>query len=152
MMGWFRRLMAAVGTDVAAAELAEGSRPLTPAVSQKFSAGQIWRYENRPGEDASRVIIGKVEQAAEIGTIIHVKIIGLSLKGQGETASVITHAPVAEAQVAASVVELTDEVANLDGLDDGYASWCSAFLAGKAGVFTITLSEIVEYMERVFAQ
>jgi len=151
MNRWFRNLIAAVGIGTAAAACAEEIPPPKPAVSDQFAPGQVWRYKTRPGEEGSRVVIGKIENAPKIGMIVHVKLVSLSLKNPtapGGVVSVMSHAPVSEAQVSASVTELTDEVGDLDGFADGYNTWLSAFRAGDAGVFTITLSEIAEYMEQ----
>src|SRR5262245_23233410 len=132
-------LMAVAAICVSAQVLAEELPPPQPAVSEQFSVGQVWRYRTRPGEEGSRVIIGKIEQIPEMGTIVHVKLIGLSLKGPAGvgTATVMNHAPVSEAQVSASVTDLTEEVGDLDGFTAGYETWLSAFRAGKAGVFTL---------------
>lgn len=152
MNGRMLSLLAAFCIGAAAAALAEELPPPEPAVSSQFSPGQVWRYKTRPGEESSRVVIGKVERAPNLGTIVHVKLIGLSIEGPGGVASVMSHAPVSEAQVSASVTELTSEVADLEGFAEGYGTWLSAFRAGKAGVFTRTLAEIAEYMERALNQ
>ena len=64
----------------------------------------------------------------------------------------MNHAPVSEAAFAASVTELTDEVADLDGFSEGYETWLASFQDDDAGVFTITLAEIAEMMEGALNQ
>src|SRR5262245_2097527 len=111
-----------------------------PATSSHFEANQVWRYNTRPGEEASRVIIGKIERWPRLGTVIHIKLTGLRLAtGQ----SVVPHAPVAEDQIVASVTDLTTEAADLEGLEEGYEVW----LASRGGAWTITLAELVDVLE-----
>ncbi len=123
--------------------------------SERFASGQVWLYKTRPTEEASRVIIGKIEMTPKVGTIVHVKLIGLRLKNSsalGGFSTVLTHAPVSEAALSASVTELSNEVFDLDGFSEGYNTWLSSFRTGDAGVFTISLSEIAEAMEQALNQ
>lgn len=133
---------------------AEELPPPEPASSEQFAPGQVWRYKTRPGEESSRAIIGKIEKSP-IGTIVHVKLTGLRLKNPfapGGLITVLPHAPVSEVALSASVTELTNEASDLDGFSEGYNIWLSAFRTGKAGVFTLTLSEIAGVIEQSFNQ
>lgn len=122
------------------------------ASSPRYRVGQVWRYQTRPGEEASRVIIGRIEKIEGVGTVVHVKLTGLDLRGPQGVATVMFHAPVGEAYLSASVTELTDERGDLDGFAEGYAMWRVAYREGKAGVFTLTLFEILETMEQALHQ
>jgi hypothetical protein len=122
------------------------------ASSPRYRVGQVWRYQTRPGEEASRAIIGRIERIEGIGIVVHVKLTGLELRGPQGVASVTFHAPVAEPQLSASVTELTEERGDLDGFAEGYAKWRAAYRDGKAGVFTLTLFEILETMEQALNQ
>ncbi len=62
------------------------------------------------------------------------------------------HAPVSAKAFTRSVLALTNESVDLEGFVEGYESWHSAFTDGNAGIFTITLAEIVEYMEQALNQ
>ena len=155
MKRWFRGFLTAVGIATAAAGCAEELPPPEPATSSQFEPGQVWRYKTRPGEEGSRVIVGKIEHAPKLGTIVHVKLTGLRLKNPSAPAGiseVMSHAPVSEPQLSASVTELTDGDGDLEGFSDGYATWLSSYRSGEAGVFTISLAEIAEYMERALSQ
>jgi hypothetical protein len=150
MKHWVCCLLLIAGIGGAASVRADDHPTLKPATSKQFAVGQVWRYKTRPVDEGSRVIIGKIEQAPELGTIVHVKLTGLSLKApNGMTASVVSHLPVSEAKVSASVTELTKEVGDLEGFSDGYAQWAAAFHDGRAGVYTLTLSEIVELTQKM---
>ncbi len=147
--------LTALSIGAAPAANAKELPPPEPMRSKQFASGQVWLYKTRPTEEASRVIIGKIEKTPKVGTIVHVKLTGLRLKNSsalGGFSTVLTHAPVSEAALSASVTELTDEVSDLDGFSEGYNTWLSSFRAGDAGVFTITLSEIAEAMEQALNQ
>src|SRR6185295_6191348 len=48
-------------------------------VSDKFKVGQVWRYDNRPGEDSSTLTILKIEKYEKGDTIIHIRIDGVRI-------------------------------------------------------------------------
>jgi hypothetical protein len=127
------------------------SARLLPAPSSRFRAGQVWRYRCRPGEDGSRAIVGRVEAVAGGQIIVHVQLVGLNVRNpdapSGRSA-VIQHSPVAELQVAQSVVGLESEDGLVVGFDEGYAMWRQGFEAGNAGVFTVPLAEVVSLIEQ----
>jgi hypothetical protein len=118
------------------------------ASSPRYRVGQVWRYQTRPGEEASRVIVGRIERIEGLGTVVHVKLTGLRLRGPQGVATVMFHAPVAEPQLSASVTDLTEARGDLGGFAEGYAMWRSAYESGQAGVFTQPLSEVVDSMEQ----
>ncbi len=89
-------LLAALSIVAAAAANAEEFPSPEPMSSDQFAPGQVWRYKTRSGEEASRVIIGRIEKSPKIGTIVHVKLTGLQIKNPdapGGHSSVMTHAP-----------------------------------------------------------
>ena len=148
-------LLTTAGIGSAPGSNAKKHPPPEPASSEQFAVGQVWLYKTRPAEETSRVIIGKIEKSPYIGTIVHVKLTGLhiqDLSAPGGFISVMTHAPVTEAALSTSVTELSNEVSDLDGFAEAYNTWLSAFRPGGAGVFTLTLSEIVEVMEQTLNQ
>ncbi|NKB59718.1 MAG: hypothetical protein GKS00_25655 [Alphaproteobacteria bacterium] len=123
-----------------------------PTTSERFKVGQVWTYKTRTVETGSRVIIGKIEKIPQIGTVVHVKLVGLHLKNplaDGGYGSVIQHLPVSEAALLDSVVARTSDVADLTGFSDGYETWLSAYRNEGAGVFTGPLAEIADMMEQV---
>lgn len=151
MTDTFRIRIAAMGLAVVVGACSTGPPLPERASSPQFRVGQVWRYETRPGEEASRVIVGRVERIEGIGKVVHVKLTGLHLASSaapGVVGTIMFHAPVTEAQVAASVLELTDEQGDLDGFAEGYATWLSAYRVGEAGVFTLPLSDVVAATEQ----
>jgi hypothetical protein len=130
------------------AACASGPPPPERASSPRYRVGQVWRYQTRPGEEASRAIVGRIEKIEGVGSVVHVKLTALRLRGPQGVATVIFHAPVAEPQLSASVTELTGERGDLEGFAEGYALWRSAYESGKAGVFTLPLAGVVDSMEQ----
>ena len=150
-----RRLagMLVAGIALASAIGACSTAPPAPerASSPQFRIGQVWRYQTRPGEGASRVIIGRIERIEGIGKVVHVKLTDLKLMSPaapGSVATIMFHAPVREDWLAASVVELTTERGDLAGFAEGYGKWLAAYRTGEAGVFTVPLSDVVATMEQ----
>jgi hypothetical protein len=140
-------VLAALGIGLAMAACSERRPPSDPAAKARLAIGQVWRYETRPGEEESRVIIAKIEKDPQAGTIVHVKLTGLRIpnpQAPDGINSVLPHAPVSEAAVLASVTELTDERADLAGFAEGYETWRQA----RGGVFTMPLSEVVGFVEQ----
>ena len=155
MRKWLSTFLAALSIVATPAVDAEEIPSPEPMSSDQFAPGQVWRYNTRSGEEASRVIIGRIEKSPKIGTIVHVKLTGLRIKNPdapGGLSLVMTHAPISESALSASVTELTKEVSDLDGFSEGYNTWLSSFRVGDAGVFTIPLSQVTEVMEQTLNQ
>lgn len=113
-----------------------------PPPGPQFSAGQVWRYWTRPGEEESRAIVGKVETLEDGRSIVHVKVTGVRMvdpRAPGGFWPTLSHAPVAEEAFAESVTELTSDLPDLAEFDDGYRVW----LENHGGVFTISLAELL---------
>jgi hypothetical protein len=114
--------------------------------------GDQWTYRTRPGEGSSTLTIGKVETTPKLGVVVHVSLAGVRIKnshaptGYSET---IAHMPFAEAALDKSVTALVTTAPVPLAFADGYGEWRRAFDAGKAGAFTITVSEGVDFMEQV---
>jgi hypothetical protein len=113
----------------------------------KYRAGQVWRYATRPGEEGSTLLIQRVERDEKLGTIIHVSVAGLNLRGTAGTKSEIGHMPFAETAITRSVVNLVSE-GESPRTSQGYTLWRQAFAEGKAGVFTISVAEAVSFVEQ----
>jgi hypothetical protein len=116
-----------------------------------FHAGEVWRYHTRPSEPDSIVIIVRVDEEPESGTVVHVFVDGLRVRNPRHPegfSGAISHMPFTESAMAASVTELLGQADALPPFEEGYESWRSAWDAGEAGVFTITVAEAVEVMEQ----
>ena len=127
----------------------------TPALAASFEEGQIWRYQTRPGEEASRLFIARIDRGIGTQTIYHIYLDGLKLKNplyEGGVQDHLPHAPVTRQSLEASVTELLEENATMPDIAEGYAAWLLAFEKGQAGFFTLPVNQIVQHIEDAFAQ
>ncbi|NNE82588.1 MAG: hypothetical protein HKN28_01320 [Alphaproteobacteria bacterium] len=150
-----RTFLIILALSVQASAHAQRLQPPESSTDERFAVGQVWIYKTRPTEEASRVLIGKIESVSGLGNIIHVKLIGLRLResfAPDTRVSVMNHAPMSEVAFASSVIELTDELADLEGFSEGYNTWRSAFRAGEAGIFTISLAEAIGFIDQMLSQ
>lgn len=126
-----------------------------PAAAQEFRAGQIWRYDTRPGEEGSRLFIARIDRGPSTQSIYHIYLDGLQLKNPlfaGGVQGHLPHAPVTRQTLETSVTTLEAEDATMPDIAEGYATWLLAFEKGQAGVFNQPVKEIVQIIEDAFAQ
>lgn len=125
------------------------------AQSEQFAVGDVWTYKTRPGEEASRLIIGKVENIEKIGMVIHIKLLDIKIKNADAPNGLSTemiHAPITEAALKKSVIKKVAKDGNLDDFNEGYETWLASYQQGDAGAFCIPVSEIVGCMEKAVNQ
>lgn len=119
-----------------------------------YAEGQAWAYHSRPGEEASRIMIRKIETEPEDGQVFHVSILGVKLRNHrvpGGAQPAMNHAAVLRTSLDASVVSADGEADNDEAWRDGYAVWRQAYDAGDAGVFDLPVADILGYIEKVVA-
>src|SRR3546814_16714804 len=51
-----------------------------PALAASFEEGQLWRYQTRPGEEASRLFIARIDRGLGTQSLYHIYVAGLKLK------------------------------------------------------------------------
>jgi len=118
-----------------------------------FDVGQVWAYKTRPGEQDSTLLIDKVEDDPKLGRIYHISVSKIHIKGGAATfTDELPHIPV-------SLQTLTASCTHLVGRSDpnpmylrGYRVWRQAFEAGHAGIYTISVSEILDLTEKMLQQ
>lgn len=110
--------------------------------------GQIWKYDNRPGDEESRAIILKLDEEKDGSVIVHVQVLGLDINNPNSDESIeeITHMPFSREAAESSLLELMGET-ELPSYEDGYDDWKQEYEAGNAGGFSITIGESVKYMD-----
>lgn len=116
-----------------------------------LSKGQVWHYEARKGEEDSTLTINHIDYDDEHRAIYHLSIDGIRIQPSQyglEPVTQIHHLPVAENALIESLTELEEAVLPLNGSEEGYASWKSAYKEGNAGVFSIRIAEIINNIER----
>ncbi|WP_445361921.1 hypothetical protein ACJJIL_10545 [Microbulbifer sp. EKSA005] len=114
----------------------------------KVKEGQVWKYDNREGEEDSRAIILKIEESKYDSMVVHVQISGIKIDNpnSGEVIEEITHMPFSIEALGASISELMGEC-EIPDYEDGYNSWKREYINGNAGVFSISIGESVKYMD-----
>lgn len=122
---------------------------------QPFAPGQVWTYNTRPGEEASRIVICRVETDPKLGEIVHIHVNGLRLKNKhapGGASDQIGHMPYSGEALRKSLTKLESTGTVLPSSDSGYQEWRGAFDKGKAGVWTASVSEAIAGMESALNQ
>lgn len=120
-----------------------------------YEVGQVWAYKTRPGEEASRIYIAKIDEDATLGKIFHIYVDGLRIKNRRTDSgfqTALPHSPVDESTLDASVTNLVETVEDLPDISEGYAYWKDAYDSGQGGVFNIPVAQIIEYIESIINQ
>ena len=124
----------------------------TSVMSQDFQVGQIWNYKTRPGEEASRLYIVKIEAWPNGEKIFHVYADNLKIQNPmlaGGIQAELPHAPISLQTLEQSITKQSGTVKSLPDISAGYAAWKEAYDTGEAGVFTIPFGEIISLIEGV---
>ncbi|MBX7223420.1 MAG: hypothetical protein K1Y36_26135 [Blastocatellia bacterium] len=122
--------------------------------SQALRAGQIWLYKTRTGEANSRLTILKTETHPKLGSIIHISVKGLEMNNRrvaGGVSSAIGHIPCQEMALRESLVSMVGQADTAPDLA-GYDIWKEAFNQGRAGIWTIPVSDVIAAIEQVSSQ
>ncbi|MCG8351322.1 MAG: hypothetical protein MI924_26435 [Chloroflexales bacterium] len=117
----------------------------------EYAEGQVWSYKNRPDEEHSTVLINKIESHEQLGNIYHIGVYGVKVRNlhiKGGISTKLPHLPVSEDCLRKSLAKLADNDAPSSDYVEGYKTWKQAFDVGKAGIFTITIAEIVDVIEQ----
>jgi hypothetical protein len=119
-----------------------------------YAEGQVWTYDHRPGEDDSRVVIRKIGLEPEDGEVFHVSILSVKLRNHrvpGGAQPAMHHAAVLRTTLDKSLREVTPITNDDPAWENGYAVWRQAYDNGDAGVFELSVPEILAYIEMVVA-
>ncbi|QDE38404.1 hypothetical protein FIV34_03910 [Luteibacter pinisoli] len=119
-----------------------------------YTPGQAWTYRTRPGEEDSRVVIRKMDIEPEDGEVFHVSILGVKLRNHkvpGGLQPAMHHAAVLRATLEKSLLEHVGDGDAGEQWKDGYAVWRQAYDNGDAGVFDLSVADILGYIEMVVA-
>ena len=128
---------------------------MTTAKAADFEEGQIWRYDTRPHEQGSRLFIARVDRGLWEDPIFHIYVDGLRLKNPYRANGYqdhLPHLPVSRETLEASVTALEEAKAAVPDVSRGYATWRKEFDRGGAGVFTIPVRQIIQYIEEIANQ
>jgi hypothetical protein len=124
--------------------------PLQDVTTSRYQVGQVWKYRTRPNEPDSLLTIVKVELQHSTAIAVHIHVDGLCLKPAepgGTPGTTASHLPFSEEALDASVTNIVDQVVVLPDFEEGYMMWREAFLAGEAGIFSLTVAEVMDFIE-----
>jgi len=128
--------------------LAQSTRPC-PAIEARvsdsqFKPGQVWTYQNRPGESSSTLTILQIDRSEKLGIIVHIRVDGLQVHNpKGDLVPSIEHMPFSRDAMIRSAVRLLRTKGSIPTLE-GYENWRSAC----GGVYTISIADAVSVMEK----
>lgn len=118
-----------------------------------YEVGQVWSYRTRPEEPQSRLYIVRITDSDKLGSIYNIFLDGLFLKNpsiKGGVQDVLPHSPVSAETLDLSVTNLIEtQLSELPEISEGYQLWREAFDRGEAGVFTIPVKQIIQYLEDI---
>ena len=124
--------------------------PLQDVTTSKYKVGQVWAYRTRPNEPHSLLTIVKVELQHGTAVAVHIHVDGLNLKpaeSGGLPGTTASHLPFSEEALDASVINMVDHVVVLPDFEEGYLMWREAFLEENAGIFSLTVAEVMDFIE-----
>ncbi|MGE7139509.1 hypothetical protein ACQKIE_17935 [Luteibacter sp. NPDC031894] len=119
-----------------------------------YAVGQTWTYRTRPGEEASRVAIRRIDNEPEDGEVFHVSILDVKLRNHrlpGGLQPAMHHAAVSRGSLDDSLLQLDGKADNDESWRDGYGVWRQAYDNGDAGIFDLPLAEVLGYIELIVA-
>jgi hypothetical protein len=123
--------------------------------ARDYAVGQVWTYHVKPGDEGSTLQINKVEQDPKLGAIFHISVFGLRITNPRVAGGILTelpHLPVSKETLDKSVESLSHASARPVAYEEGYAHWKREFDAGRAGIYTISVAEIVTLAEQTMSK
>ncbi|KAF0814898.1 hypothetical protein IGB42_00954 [Andreprevotia sp. IGB-42] len=118
------------------------------AGATELAPGQTGAYQTRPGEADSTLTILKVEKYNDLGPVVHIRVDKIRMKNpvKGNVVTNIPHLPFKEAAIRSSITRLLSRATSVPAFQEGYDTWKTAYLAGKAGAFNIPVSATLDGM------
>jgi hypothetical protein len=120
-----------------------------------YAAGQVWTYHVNAGDEGSTLQINKIEQDPKLGPIFHISVFGLRISNPHIAGGVLTelrHLPVSKETLDKSVESLVKSPIRPVAYEEGYAHWKQAFDAGQAGIYTMSVAEIVALAQQTMSK
>jgi len=120
----------------------------------QFKVGECWSYKTRAGEEASFIVIQKIESLPKEGEVVHISVCDVKIKTAAAEKGIVDkigHLPIAGASLRSSLKERVTKTIPETEWKQGYKIWREAYDAGKAGVFTQSVSDCVVYMDNVLS-
>lgn len=125
------------------------------ANAEDYAVGQVWSYKTRPGEENSHLVIVKITATSKDKITYGIFIEDVKLKNPhlaGGIQTSLPHAPVSKEVLDKSITKLIETRKKLPDYEEAYAEWKTAFDAGKGGVFSISIADILSTIEKAVNQ
>ena len=120
-----------------------------------YQEGQVWTFRGAPLPE-SRVVVAKIDQyAGRDDLVFSVSIIKVPIPNTatgGIRIADISHAPVSKSVLDASLLEQVGTGEPSGSFAEGYHQWQQAYLAGDAGVFSVEISKVIEFICDIVAK
>jgi hypothetical protein len=113
----------------------------------RYEEGQVWTFRDAPLPD-SRVIVGKVDNTERDGWVVSVCVGNVYMPDAATGERYLTHVshtPMTAQALDASVIAQAGISTPLEGFDEAYRGWRDEYAKGEAGVFIISVAEIIGY-------
>lgn len=115
------------------------------AKSPAYEDGQIWVVQSGEFKGA-KVILAYVENQPSRGEVFHIMIPGPIENSEGLVTSSISHLPFGKEGLDKSDLKLLHKNADVpDDWREGYEIWNEAASKGEAGIFSVTVSEAIDF-------
>jgi hypothetical protein len=121
----------------------------SPAVAGDITLkeGACWLYSTPPGEEASFLVIRKIETLPKAGEVVFISVLGMKMNGSSVPAGFTDlseiHIPIAGASLRSSLKKRVRKRIFNEGWQEGYRFWREAYDSGKSGIFAMSVSECV---------
>jgi hypothetical protein len=112
----------------------------------RLAPGQSWTYRTRKGEEASRVRVVSTENSGADDGVVHALLVDVRLQTPRGHQDFL-YAPMSERVFRASVVDVVGADEDVSRAPEGLAHWRAARRAGRGGVWTIPLAEVLDAMQ-----
>ena len=125
--------------------------PLKQVKDDKYKPGEVWSYKTRSGETSSTLTILRIERTPEKRRIIHIRVDDIQLTNctGGPAPNKFEHMPFSKEAIDISVVKIL-RTGPVPDFRDGYFQWRTAWDAGKAGFYTISVAQALDASQAIF--
>jgi hypothetical protein len=119
---------------------------------EKYKPGQVWSYKTRTDEQGSTLTILRVEEGVDKKRIVHIRVDRIHLRNcrGGPEPESFEHMPFSREALDLSTIK-TVSIGPVPDFKNGYTEWRSAWDAGQAGYYTITVAEAIEVAQKNFS-
>jgi hypothetical protein len=119
-----------------------------PLNDSDYQPGQLWTYVGAQFAE-SRVVVGRVDHfTGEPGCVLSISVTPVAFPTEegGSRISAISHVPISKSALDVSVIAHTGTGVPVEGFEAVYEDWRGAMTAGKGGVFSVGVAEIVDLL------